>query len=414
MPASCRLSATTFSPLRRFELIVLFGVLTTFTPIAVDMYMPALPAIAREFGDSIAAVEHSLAAYFVGLTVGQAVVGPVSDRFGRRVPLLVGMSLYILGSVACALAQGPVTLDVARFVQATGGCAGTVLARACVRDLFPAGEAARIFAQMLLILSVSPLFAPLFGGWLMLVASWRWMFWIQAGLALPALLAVAVRLPETHPGSNRAIHPLAVARDYWAIASDRQFLGYVLSATLAGAGLYVYLTGWAHLVIDIFGVAPQYFGYTFLINGLGLVIVSQATARILHHRPAPRVLFWALSLQTFGAAMALLFGAAGWGGLFGLLPWLFLYCSLLGAVNPTAAGLALMGFAESAGMASALMGIMVYGGGAIASMLMGAFNPSTPVPLTALMFLFVAGALAVQLRFRTLLARQPPPSDLPF
>jgi MFS family permease len=109
MPASRRLSATTLSPLRRFELIVLFGVLTTFTPIAVDMYMPALPTIAREFGDSIAAVEHSLAAYFLGLTIGQAVVGPVSDRFGRRLPLLAGLCLYILGSVACALAQGPIT-----------------------------------------------------------------------------------------------------------------------------------------------------------------------------------------------------------------------------------------------------------------------------------------------------------------
>ena len=414
MSASATFKARDLTALRRFELVTLFGVLTVFTPLAVDMYMPALPTIARDFHVSIAAVEHSLAAYFLGLAIGQAVVGPLSDRFGRRTPMMIGLGLYVLGSMACALAPGPLTLDAARFAQATGGCAGTVLARACVRDIFPPGHAARIFAQMLLILSVSPLFAPLFGGWLMLVAEWRWIFWIQAGLALPALLAVAARLPETHPGSSRAIHPLAVARDYWAIARDKCFLGYVLSATFAGGGLYVYLTDWSHVVIDQFGVAPQYFGYTFLLNGLGLIIVSQATARILHHRPAPRVLFWALITQTGAAIMALLFAWQGWGGLYGLLPWLFLYPAMLGAINPTAAGLAMTGFGESAGMASALMGILIYGGGAIASMIMGAFNTQTPVPMTALMLICSVAALAVQLHYRKLLASREPPEDLPF
>lgn len=408
------LSAHSLTPPRRFELIALFGALTTFTPIAVDMYMPGMPTIARDFHTSISAVEHSLASYFLGIAIGQAVVGPLSDRFGRRTPLVIGMALYVLGSLACALAPGPLTLDAARFIQACGGCAGTVLARACVRDIFPPEQAARVFAQMLLILAVSPLFAPLVGGWMLLVADWRWIFGTQAMLALLALIWVVSRLPETHAGSQRALHPVAVARDYWAIGADKRFLGYVLSAALSGAAMYVYLTGWAHVVIDIFGIAPEYFGYTFLLNGIGLIVVSQATARILHHRPAPRVLFWALILQTFAVAMALLFAVTGWGGLFGLLPWLFLYCSLLGAVNPTAAGLALMGFGTSAGMASALMGIFVYGGGTIASLTMGAFNPSTPVPLAALMLLFVASALAVHLRYRKLLASQPPPPDLPF
>jgi DHA1 family bicyclomycin/chloramphenicol resistance-like MFS transporter len=248
----------------------------------------------------------------------------------------------------------------------------------------------------------------------MLVASWRWVFWIQAGLATLAVAAVVIRLPESHPGSDRALHPVAVARDYWAIGSDKGFLGYVLSATLAGAGLYVYLTGWSHVVIDMFGVSPQIFGYTFLGNGLGLIVASQATARILHHRPAPRVLFWALAVQCAAAALGVVFAATGWGGLFGLLPWTFLYAAMLGAINPTAAGLALMGFAESAGMASALMGILIYGGGAIASLLMGAFSPETPAPMMGLMLLCAAGAMAVNRHYRKLLARQPPPADLPF
>jgi DHA1 family bicyclomycin/chloramphenicol resistance-like MFS transporter len=384
----------TLTPARRFELIFLFGTLTVFTPIAIDMYLPALPAIAGEFHASIAVIEHSLASYFFGVAFGQAVVGPLSDRFGRKWPLLIGLGLYVLGSAACAMAPGPFSLDAARFVQATGGCAGSVLARACVRDIFPPGQAARVFAQMLLVLSVSPLFAPLFGGWLLLVAGWRDLFWIQGGLCALTMLLVCFRLPESHAGSQRAIHPIAVARDYAAIAGDRRFLGYVLASTLSGGGLYVYLTGWPHVVIDIFHVPPQYFGFTFLLNGVGLIVISQITAHLLHHRPAPHLLSWALAAQAFVGAMALLFSWTGWGGLFGLLPWVFLYCSLIGAVSPTASGLALMGFGSSAGMASALMGIIVYGGGTIASLAMGAFTPGTPVPMAALICLCGFCALA--------------------
>jgi DHA1 family bicyclomycin/chloramphenicol resistance-like MFS transporter len=379
---------------RRFELIFLFGALTVFTPFAIDMYLPGLPAIAREFHSSIGVIEHSLASYFLGVAVGQAVIGPVSDRYGRRLPLLAGLGLYILGSAGCALSRDPLSLDVARFIQATGGCAGSVLARACVRDIFPPGEAARIFAQMLMILAVSPLFAPLFGGWLLLVGSWRDLFWIQAALCVLAAVAVFLRLPESHPGSDRPIHPVAVARDYWAIARDRRFLGYVLASTLSGGGLYVYLTGWPHVVIDMFGVPPQYFGFTFLLNGIGLIIVSQTTARLLHHRPAPRLLAIALAAQAFCGAMTLLFGWMGWGGLYGILPWIFLYMSLIGAVTPTASGLALMGFGSSAGMASALMGLLVYGGGTLASLLMGSFTPTTPVPMAALICLCGVAAMA--------------------
>jgi MFS transporter, DHA1 family, multidrug resistance protein len=386
--------AIPLTPARRFELIFLFGALTVFSPIAIDMYLPALPTIAGDFHVSISAIEHSLATYFLGVAFGQAVVGPLSDRFGRRIPLLTGLGLYVLGSAICALAPGPISLDAARFVQAMGGCAGSVLARACVRDIFPPGEASRVFAQMLLVLSVSPLFAPLFGGWLLLVASWRDLFWIQGGLAALTIVAVYFRLPESHAGSDQAIHPVAVVRDYIKIARDRRFLGYVMASTFSSAGLFVYLTGWSHVVIDIFQIPAQYFGFTFLINGIGLIVISQVTAHLLRHRPAPHLLRWALAAQAFCAAMALLFAWTGWGGIYGLLPWLFLYCSLVGAVSPTASGLALMGFGTSAGMASALMGIIVSGGGSIASLGMGSVTPATAVPMAALICLCGFAAFA--------------------
>jgi DHA1 family bicyclomycin/chloramphenicol resistance-like MFS transporter len=387
--------------IRRLELIVLFGVLTVFTPIGIDLYLPALPTIAAEFKTPIAAVEHSLASFFLGLCLGQAMIGPISDRFGRRWPILAGLALYVLGATGCALAEGPITLDIARFVEAVGGCAGTVLARACVRDLFRPDEAARIFAQMLLILSVSPLFAPFVGGWLLPLTGWRSLFWLQAASALLTVGVVWRMLPESHPGSDRRLHPFHVLVDYWTIARDRRFFRFVLPGTLTGAGLYVFLTGWAHVVINLFGVRPQYFGFTFLLNGIGLVVFSQAAARWLKNHPGEPLFFACLATNAVAGVLALAFGWLGWGGLLGLLPWTVVYCAMIGSINATGSGLAMHHFGHAAGMASALIGIFLYGGGTLASAMMGAFvTPTTPVPLTGLMALFGAAGVTTYLLFR--------------
>jgi DHA1 family bicyclomycin/chloramphenicol resistance-like MFS transporter len=390
-----------FTPGRRLELILLFGLLTVFTPIAIDMYLPALPTIAREFGSSIAAIEHSLASYFLGIAIGQAMVGPLSDRFGRRWPIILGLGLYVLGATGCALARGPLTLDAARFVQAVGGCAGTVLARACVRDLFPPREAGRIFAQMLLILSVSPLFAPFVGGWLLPLTGWRSLFWIQGAAALATMVLVFAQLPESHPGSDRRLHPLHVLKDYWAIGRDRNFYRYIIPAILTGSGLYVFLTGWPHVVIDLYHVAPQYFGFTFVLNGVGLIIFSQATARWLKHRPGEPLLFAGIAANACVGLLALFCGLTGWGGLPALVVCMFLYCAMMGSTNPTSAGLTMHHFGHAAGMTSALIGIFLYGGGAIASLAMGAFlTPATPLPMTVLMCLFGLSGLITYVLFR--------------
>ena len=400
-PSSDSIIRSEITGIRRIELIALFGLLTVFTPIGIDLYLPALPTIAREFGTPIAAIEHSLAAFFLGLCLGQAMIGPVSDRFGRRWPILCGLALYILGATGCALARDPITLDIARFVEAVGGCAGTVLARACVRDLFPPQEAARIFAQMLLILSVSPLFAPFVGGWLLPITGWRSLFWLQGGAALLTIGFVWKMLPESHPGSDRRLHPFHVMVDYWTIARDRRFFRFIIPATLTGAGLYVFLTGWPHVVIDLFGVRPQYFGFTFVLNGIGLILFSQGAARWLKHRPGEPLFFAILVTNAVAGVLALCFGWLGWGGLVGLLPWTFVYCAMIGSINATGSGLAMHNFGHAAGMTSALIGILLYGGGTLASALMGAFvTPTTPVPLTGLMALFGVSGVTTYLLFR--------------
>jgi len=392
---------TEITGIRRIELIVLFGVLTVFTPIGIDLYLPALPTIARDFGTPIAAVEHSLAAFFLGLCLGQAMVGPLSDRFGRRWPILGGLGLYALGATGCALAQDPITLDIARFVEALGGCAGTVLARACVRDLFPPEQAARIFAQMLLILSASPLFAPFVGGWLLPLTGWRSLFWLQGGAALLTWGVVWKMLPESHPGSDRRLHPLHVLKDYWDILKDMRFSRFIIPSTLTGGGIYVFLTGWPHVVIDLFHVRPEFFGFTFVINGIGLVVFSQGAAWWLKHHPGEPLFFASLALNAAAGVLLMCQAFLGWGGLIAMLPFTLVYCAMIGPINATAAGLAMRDFGHAAGMASALAGILLYGGGTIASMAMGSFvTPATPMPLAGLMALFGALGLGTYLLFR--------------
>ena len=194
--------------------------------------------------------------------------------------------------------------------------------------------------------------------------------------------------------------------DYWAIARDRRFFRFIIPATLTGAGLYVFLTGWPHVVIDLFHVRPQYFGFTFVLNGVGLILFSQGTARWLKHRPGEPLFLAALLANALAGSLALLFGFTGWAGLLGLLPWTFVYCSMIGVINPTAAGLAMRDFGHTAGMASALIGIFLYGGGTLASMAMGAFiTPATPVPLTGLMAVFGITGAATYLLFRPRAAR---------
>ena len=390
-----------FTRAQRFELIALFGVLTVFTPIGIDLYLPALPTIAGDFHSPISVIEQSLATFFLGLCLGQAMVGPISDRFGRRWPILIGLLLYVAGATACALSEGPITLNIARFVEAVGGCAGTVLARACVRDLFPPQEASRIFAQMLMILSVSPLFAPFVGGWLLPLTGWRSLFWLQGAAAALACGVVWKMLPESHPGSDRRLHPLHVLADYWVIMRDRRFFRFVIPATLTGGGLYAFLTGWPHVVEDIFKVRPEYFGFTFVLNGIGLVGFSQGAARWLKNRPGEPLFFACLAANATAGVLAVVFGWLGWGGLLGLLPFTFVYCAMIGSINATSAGLAMHHFGHAAGMASALIGILLYGGGTLASALMGAFpTPLTPVPLAGLMAGFGLAGVATYLLFR--------------
>ncbi|MGN6517580.1 MAG: multidrug effflux MFS transporter [Rhizomicrobium sp.] len=385
---------------RRIELIIVLGALTAFGALSIDMYLPALPSIARDFRVPIGSAEHTLASFFLGFAAGQAFFGPMADRFGRKPPLYAGLLLYLAMCTACALSSNVELLMAARFFQAVGACAGGVVARACVRDLFGPDEAPKIFAYMMLVLAVAPLIAPFLGGYFLIWASWRAIFWFQLVFGGAVALAVAVRLPETHGGAHRALHPLVIAADYARIFRDRRFIAYALSASVSNASLYAYLTGSAHVFIDVFHVAPQHFGWFFGANAVGLNGTSQIAARLVHGRLPESIMLKGQMCHLFASALLIVIAVTGFGGVFGLGAALFVFLSFNGAISPMATGAAMRHYGVNAGMASALLGSLQFTVGFTVSLIMGAFNATTPLPLAALMTACALTGLLLHLALR--------------
>jgi DHA1 family bicyclomycin/chloramphenicol resistance-like MFS transporter len=385
---------------RRIEVIILLGALTTFGAMSIDMYLPALPAIARDFGTTIGQAENTMTTFFLGFSVGQAFFGPIADRFGRKAPLMFGLVFYLAMCGACAVSASVEMLMVARFFQAVGACAGGVIARACVRDIFGPSETPRVFAYMTLVLSVAPLFAPFLGGYLLIWASWRAIFWFQFGIGAFATIATALRLHETHGGAHRRLHPFHIMVDYVRIARDPGFIAYALSGAVSNASLYAYLTGSPHIFIDMFHIPPQDFGWFFAFNAVGLIGVAQIAARLAHRHLPERIMLTAQIVHVFAAAFLLLMAWTGWGGVYGLGGALFLFLSCNGAINPMSAGASMRDYAVNAGMASALLGTLLFTCGFVASLLMGAIPTTTPLVLASVMAVCAAAGLAIHLALR--------------
>ncbi|MEW6019045.1 MAG: multidrug effflux MFS transporter [Pseudomonadota bacterium] len=377
-------------------LVVLLGALTAFAPMSIDMYLPSLPAIGESLGAGAAQTQTTVAAFFAGMAIGQFLYGPASDRFGRRPPILVGVAIYVAASAACALATSIDTLIAARFVQALGGCAGGVVARAVVRDRFDHTETARMLSLLTLIMGIAPIVAPLLGGLVLEIAGWRAIFWTLCGFGLLvgawALFGLEESRSEATALQARGENPF---RAFAALLRQRRLVGYALAGALNGATLFTYISASPGLLIGIYGIDPAHFGWVFGLNAAGVIGASQVN-RYLLLRATPDGVLRRASL--IGAGLGVLLAVAavsGVGERWTVLPLLFLILSTYGFMQGNTMAGALSVDPSRAGSVSALMGGASFGVGALAASLTGAFFNGTPGPMGIAMALAMGGSALV-------------------
>ena len=370
----------------RFLLILVLGSLTTIGPLSIDMYLPAFGGIAENLGSDISHVSLSLSSFFVGLAIGQLIYGPLLERFGRKRPMYVGLTLYALSSVACALSTSVEMLIVFRFFQALGACGGLVASRAIVRDLFETREMAKVFSLLMMVIAVSPIIAPTLGGFVTTAFGWRYVFGILAGLSL-LVLGGGWWLLRSYDRMNPyySLRPAAIGRNYWSILTDRHFIVYALTGAFSSAGLYAYLSGSPHLYLELFGLSEQAYGIVFAIIAAGLVTATQLNNRLLRNRSSERIVTLAVMGQLVSAGVLLADVYFGYSDLYLTTALIFAYLFCLGFIFPNSSALSLDTMQHTAGSASALMGSLQMAVGALASALVGVLQNETAVPMAAAM-----------------------------
>ena len=375
-------------PIRKIELIIITGAISAFASLSIDAYLPALPSLERFFSATSTQVQLTLAAFFVAFAMGQAFYGPIIDRFGRKRPLCVALLLYAAASAGCALAWSIEALVVMRFVQALGACAGGVIARAIVRDCFDAHETARIFSQLMLVTGLSPMLAPVLGGYVFVAYGWRAIFWLLCVIGTVFCAGVFFRLPETFQVDGNATLDLReILTGYGRLLVNPHYIGYALAGALSVAGMFAYIAGSPFVFIELFHVMPSHFGWIFGMNAFGFVVASQFNARLVRRFGPATLLKIANRVQT-GAGLTLLAAAlTGAGDMIGIMAPLFVYIACIGFILPNSTALAMAPFRANAGMASALLGTVQFSLGALASTIIGMLHNQTPIPM--------AGVIAV-------------------
>ncbi|WP_324833554.1 multidrug effflux MFS transporter [Pseudomonas saxonica] len=379
--------------------ILILGALSAFGPLAIDFYLPGFPAMATAFATDETQIQLTLAVYFLGLSIGQLIYGPIADRFGRRIPLLVGVGLFTVASLACALAPSLEWLIGARFIQALGGCAGMVLSRAIVSDKCDSVGAAKVFSQLMLVMGLAPILAPMLGGLLVNLYGWQSIFIVLTAFSALAALAVALGLPESLP-DNVPRQPLSGAlRQYGRLLKDREFLGHALTGGIAMAGMFAYIAGSPFVFIKLYDVPAEHYGWLFGSNAAGFILVAQINARLLANR-GPAFLL-ARTIWIYLAAGVVLLGVSALHTqqLWPLLIPLFVCIASLGCIIPNASACAMSGQGARAGSASAMLGCLQFSVAAGAASLVGVLHNGTAMPMA--MVITLCGVLAVVLAMAT-------------
>lgn len=372
---------------------IVLGLLSASGPFAIDMYLPALPAIAADFHASDAAAQGSLLAFFLAVSFCQIVYGPVSDSFGRKAPLYFGLGLYTIAGIACSLAPSIEWLIAARFLQGVGACAAMTIPRAIVRDLHTGHDAARLMSLIMLVFSVSPILAPLSGSAIIAFAGWREIFLVVAALGVAAIALTFFFLAETRaPAQRISFDARAIAANYLVLLRDRQFLGVTMIGGFGLASFFAFLAGSSFVYIGHFGLTPAQYGIAFAVNAIAFIGTAQTTAYLGKRLGLNRVVKGALTFYLTTTGILFLATLAGVDSLYFLMGLLFISFGAMGLVIPSTAVLALENYGPTAGTAAALMGTLQLLAGVVIVGIVGLVSNGTPLPMVSAIFACAAAA----------------------
>jgi len=379
------------------RLVIVLGSVNAIGPLSIDMYLPAFPEITRALDTSASSVQLTLTACVAGLALGQLVMGPLSDRIGRRLPLIAAMATYSVASLLCASASSVEMLIALRFVQGLAGAGGLVISRAVVRDLYSGAAAVRLFSSLMLVTGLAPILAPLAGGQLLGITTWEGIFVTLSILSALIAVLAAVGLRETLPAERRSTSGLRRTVQTMAeLLRDNSFLGHALASGLTFGALFAYISGSSFVLQRIYGMSPQLYSLAFAMNGLGLIAASQVNARVVERVGPRRLLRRALACVVASALALLVVVSIGGLTVWAVLAPMFVIVSSLAFVLPNATALALADHGAVAGTASALLGVIQFLVGAIAAPLVGIAGPDTAVPMGIVMAVLALGALIAQ------------------
>lgn len=371
---------------KNFYLILILGSLAALGPFSIDMYLPGFLDIATDLNTTESMVSLSLSSFFIGISAGQLLYGPLLDKFGRKKPLYFGLALYILASVGCLAVTEINQLIVLRFIQAIGSCATAVASIAMVRDLFSVKESPKVFASLMLVIALSPMLAPTAGGYLIAALGWKYVFLFLAFMAVAILLAAFFKLPESFkPDPNYSLKPKPILKNFAAVIVEPQFYTYALITSVTFAGLFAYVSASPTVFMKIYGVSKTGYGWIFALLSVFFIGSSQINSLLIRWHSSKKIVTVALIAQCIFSVVFLVFALNNWLNLINTVVFIALFLCCLGFINPNAAALSLAPFSKNAGSASALMGALQMGLGAFASVVVSFFSETSELPIPLIM-----------------------------
>ncbi|WP_336778200.1 multidrug effflux MFS transporter [Pantoea sp. USHLN256] len=378
--------------------ILILSALMAITSLSTDIYLPAMPLMAQELhGDA----ELTITGFLIGFCIAQLIWGPLSDHFGRKVPLFIGLVLFVMGSVGCALSSDITQIVFWRVFQALGACTGPMLARAMIRDLFARTRAAQMLSTLMVVMAIAPIAGPLLGGQMIKVTSWHTIFWLLAAIGC-VMLILMCWLPETLPADKRVKASLTGAfSNYLALLKNRHFMRFTLCVAFYYVAAYAFITGSPFVYITYFGIDAQHYGWLFALNVVGLMAVSMVNRRLVHRYPLESLLKMAVTTATLAALILALSAKLDFGGILMIILPVFVFFSMNGIIAATSTAAAMDTVPNMAGSASALIGSLQYGSGIISSLLLALLSDGTPWTMAWIIALFTVASAVMALSAAT-------------